>query len=266
MLAFRRQALAPVALRACFSTTAAAAASASEGALHVIHLEQREGNGSRASRRLRKQGLLPGIIYGEGVDGQSDKKLVALKTRTFEQLHRKLWTSIENQVFEVTVEGEAAPVKVLMRDLQLDPGVYMRARRLVSDLPVSVNFLRYKPGHKVSIPIKYLNEEGSPGLKRGGYINHIHHSLDCFIFTDVIPETLQIDVNGLHVGDYIHLDAISFPEGVVPAIPAGSLVSKIAGRRGLIPRAEPVVEVVEEVEEEVTEKKEKEFDIWNDVF
>lgn len=135
----------------------------------------------------------------------------------------------------------------------------------VTDVPLAVNFMRFKPGRKVSIPITYLNEEGSPGLKRGGYINHIHHELECFIYTDAIPTTLQIDVNGLHVGAKIYLDAIKFPEGIVPAIKEGSMVSKIAGRRGLIPRAEPVAAVVEEVVEQENDGDE-EFDDWNDIF
>lgn len=135
----------------------------------------------------------------------------------------------------------------------------------VTDKPLAVNFMRYKPGRKVSIPVSYLNEEGSPGLKRGGFINYIHHELECTIYTDKVPETLQIDVNGLHVGDRIYLEAIKFPEGVVPNMKPGSMVSKIAGRRGLIPRAEPVAEAVEEVVE-VAQDADEEFDDWNDIF
>ncbi|CAI5731250.1 unnamed protein product [Peronospora destructor] len=142
-----------------------------------------------------------------------------------------------------------------MRDVQLDP---------VTDVPIAVNFLRYKPGRTASIPITYLNEEGSPGLKRGGYINHIYHALDCTIFTDNIPATLQIDVNGLHVGDKVYLESIKFPEGVTANIPEGSLVAKIAGRRGLIPRVEAVAEEVVEQKEE--EDDDEEFDDWNDIF
>ncbi|KAF1776916.1 Cleavage and polyadenylation specificity factor subunit 2 [Phytophthora cactorum] len=79
-----------------------------------------------------------------------------------------------------------------------------------------------------------------------------------------IPTTLQIDVNGLHVGDKVYLESIKFPEGVVPNIPEGSLVAKIAGRRGLIPRVEAVVEEVVEQKEE--EDDDEEFDDWNDIF
>ncbi|GMF36591.1 unnamed protein product [Phytophthora fragariaefolia] len=252
MLALQRHAMRSGAKQA--ARYSAAAAATQEASADVLQLAVREGEGSRASRRLRKQGLLPGVLYGEGEDGQDERVLVSFPTRTFECVHRKLWTSIENQVFHVQV-GEQPPVKAYMRDVQLDP---------VTDVPVAVNFLRFKPGRKVSIPITYLNEEGSPGLKRGGFINHIHHSLECSIFTDDIPATLQVDVNGLHVGDKVYLDAIKFPAGVVPNIPEGSLVAKIAGRRGLIPRVEAVVEEVVEQKEE--EEDDEEFDDWNDIF
>jgi large subunit ribosomal protein L25 len=258
-----------------FSTSAATESSCSLE-VDVIDLKTRDNNqGSRASRRLRKKGYLPGILYGEDSSGDSTKVLVALKTRSFEKLHRKLWTSIENQVFHIHVEG-GSPIKAYMRDVQFDPGDFsfflfliltdLHFFFLVTDTPLSVNFMRYKPGCKISIPITYLNEEGSPGLKRGGYINHIHHELECICETDQLPTSLQIDVNGLHVGDKIRLESIKFPVGVRPVIPAGSLVSKIAGRRGLIPRAEVVVAVEEEVIEQAQEDFNEELDEWNDVF
>ncbi|EGZ29475.1 hypothetical protein PHYSODRAFT_468557 [Phytophthora sojae] len=254
MLALQRHAARSGAKQVARFSAAAAATAAQDAFADVLQLALRETEGSRASRRLRKQGFLPGVLYGEGEDGKDERVLVSFPTRTFERMHRKLWTSIENQVFQVQVDDQP-PVKAYMRDVQLDP---------VTDVPVAVNFLRFKPGRKVSIPITYLNEEGSPGLKRGGFINHIHHSLECSIFTDDIPTTLQIDVNGLHVGDKVYLDAIKFPEGVVPNIPEGSLVAKIAGRRGLIPRVEAVVEEV--VEQKVEEDDDEEFDDWNDIF
>uniref|UniRef100_A0AAV1UHP5 50S ribosomal protein L25 n=1 Tax=Peronospora matthiolae TaxID=2874970 RepID=A0AAV1UHP5_9STRA len=189
MLALQRQAALQLSR---FSTTAAATAAAStvESPSNVLQLLVRDADGSRASRRLRKQGFLPGVLYGEGEDGKDERVLVSFPTRAFQRMHRKLWTSIENQVFQVQVE-EQPPVKAYMRDVQLDP---------VTDVPLAVNFLRYKPGRVVSIPITYLNEEGSPGLKRGGFINHIYHALECTVSTDDVPTTLQIDVNGLHVG------------------------------------------------------------------
>lgn len=119
MLALQRRA---VARAAQFSTAAAASATQEAAANLPLRVELRETEGSRAARRLRKQGFLPGVLYGEGSDGVTDKVLVSLETRAFEKLHRKLWTSVENQVFDLTVGDSATPVKAYMRDLQLDPG------------------------------------------------------------------------------------------------------------------------------------------------
>lgn len=119
MLAMQRRAVARVAR---FSTAAVTQEAASSSANLPLRVELRETEGSRAARRLRKQGFLPGILYGEGADGVTDKVLVSLETRTFEKLHRKLWTSVENQVFDLQVGDSVEPVKAYMRDLQLDPG------------------------------------------------------------------------------------------------------------------------------------------------
>lgn len=120
MLSLQRHAVRASARSALFSSAAAAAAATTE-ASNVLQVDLRQAEGSRAARRLRREGLLPGVLYGEGEDGDASKVLVALNTRTFEKLHRKLWTSVDNQVFEVQV-GDAAPVKACMRDVQFDPG------------------------------------------------------------------------------------------------------------------------------------------------
>jgi large subunit ribosomal protein L25 len=122
MLALQRHAARSTARAALFSTAAAAA---HESANIPLRVELREAEGSRAARRLRKQGFLPGILYGEGADGATDKVLVSLETRTFEKLHRKLWTSVENQVFDVQVGDNTKSVKAYMRDVQLDPGAFL---------------------------------------------------------------------------------------------------------------------------------------------
>ena len=120
MLALARQTARVCARRAPFSTAAASQAANSEAA-EILQLEVRVEEGSRASRRLRKNGLLPGILYGEGLSGETEKTLVAMNTRTFQRLHRKLWSSIQNQVFDVQV-GSTSPVKAYMRDVQFHPG------------------------------------------------------------------------------------------------------------------------------------------------
>jgi ribosomal protein L25 (general stress protein Ctc) len=107
--------------RSALFSTAAVAEVESAVPAQVLQLDLRSVEGSRAARRLRKQGSLPGIVYGEDPEGNTEKVLVSLKTRAFEKIHRKLWTSIENQVFDVQI-GDGEPVKALMRDVQFDVG------------------------------------------------------------------------------------------------------------------------------------------------
>ncbi|CAK4647399.1 hypothetical protein LEN26_015616 [Aphanomyces euteiches] len=226
-----------------FSTVGVASEAASAT---FIQLVPRLKDGSRESRRLRKEGLLPGILYGEGSNGDSSKVLVSMKQVDFEREYRKLRTSMGNQVYEVSVGDNGPVTKVLLRDVTLDP---------VTDVPLTVNFLRYKPGRKVYIPLDYLNMEGSPGLKRGGYINNVRHEIPCTISSEEIPAKLYVDVNGMHVGERIYLENITFPEHVKPLIKEKSVVATIAGKRGLIQK--PEEEVVEVVEEEVVEEEEE---------
>ncbi|ETV85484.1 ribosomal protein L25, Ctc-form [Aphanomyces astaci] len=205
-------------------------------------LTPRLKDGSREARRLRKQGLLPGILYGEGVNGDASRVLVSMNQVDFEREYRKLRTSMGNQVYEVTTGDGGPATKVLLRDATLHP---------VTDIPQSVNFLRYKPGRKVHIPLDFLNQEGSPGLKRGGYINNVYHEIPCTIASEVIPSKLYVDVNGMHVGERIYLENITFPEHVTPLVKPESVVATIAGKRGLIQK--PEAEVVEVVEEAAVE-------------
>ncbi|ETV95001.1 ribosomal protein L25, Ctc-form [Aphanomyces invadans] len=221
------------------ATAARALSTAAAAPTTHFTLTPRLKDGSRESRRLRKQGLLPGILYGEGINGDSTRVLVSMNQVDFEREYRKLRTSMGNQVYEVST-GEGGPVtKVLLRDATLHP---------VTDVPQSVNFLRYKPGRKVHIPLDFLNQESSPGLKRGGYINNVYHEIPCTIASEAIPTKLFVDVNGMHVGQRIYLEDITFPEHVTPLVKAKAVVATIAGKRGLIPKPEePIVEVVEEV-------------------
>ncbi|KDO30892.1 hypothetical protein SPRG_04795 [Saprolegnia parasitica CBS 223.65] len=216
--------------------------------LTFLQLQPRLKDGSRESRRLRRGGQLPGILYGEGSTGEKTKVLVTMDQTDFEREYRKLRSSMANQVYEVSV-GESAPTKVLLRDITLHP---------VTDVPLTVNFLRFKPGRTVHIPLDFLNQEGSPGLKRGGYINNVRHDIPCKVNSDVIPSTLDVDVNGMHVGERIYLENITFPEHIEPLVAPRAVIATIAGKRGLIPKTDE--EVVEEVvEEEVEDDEEEEY-------
>lgn len=103
----------------------------------------------------------------------------------------------------------------------------------MSDEPVSMNFVRFREGRKLKIPLQFFNAEGSPGMKRGGYINYIHRDIPCVITGDSVPRSIAVDLSGKHVGDRIRLEELSLPDHIEPRIRADSIVATIAGKRGI---------------------------------
>jgi len=114
-----------------------------------------------------------------------------------------------SHVYEVDYGADKA--QVLARDLQLDP---------VTDEPIHVDFMRFSPRTKLvfDIPVHFDNEETSPGLKKGGVLNVVRHTVELRCSPLNIPEFLTADLAGLEIGDSIHISSIALPEGVEPTI------------------------------------------------
>ena len=114
-----------------------------------------------------------------------------------------------NSVIEVTLDGSTE--RTLPKDVHFDP---------VTDRPMHVDFLRLDKNSKidVNVPVVFVNEEASPGLKRGGVLNVVRHELELLCASDKIPGEIEIDVTGLEVGDSIHISALTLPEGSESAI------------------------------------------------
>ena len=112
-------------------------------------------------------------------------------------------------LFDVQVNGKAE--RVLPRDLQLHP---------VTDRPLHVDFLRVSATTEieVDVPVEFINEEESPGLKRGGVLNIVRHAVEVSCRADSIPQEFVIDLTGLDIGDSVHISNITLPEGVTPTI------------------------------------------------
>ncbi len=164
---------------------------------------KRERAGKGAARAVREQGLVPGVIYG-------DKKPPVLFSIDPRQLLTQMarpgfWT----HQFEIDIDGDMT--LTMCQDLQVHP---------VSDRPIHVDFLRIRADSVVTVdvPVKFINEELSPGLKRGGVLNVVRHDIETHCKASDIPEHLVADLAGLEVGDSIHISAIALPEGVHPTI------------------------------------------------
>ncbi|KLI63919.1 50S ribosomal protein L25/general stress protein Ctc [Aurantiacibacter marinus] len=165
--------------------------------------ELRERAGKGASRELRRNGRVPAVIYG----GKEEPTTIHLEEKA---LVKALMTGhFMNSIVMVDTGGKA--IRTIPKDVALDP---------VKDRPIHVDFLRLAKGAKivVNVPVVFVNEEDSPGLKKGGVLNVVRHELELNCDADKIPGEIEIDVTGKEVGDSIHISSVTLPDGAESAI------------------------------------------------
>ena len=165
--------------------------------------EMRERAGKGASRALRREGRVPAVVYG----GKEEPTPIHVEEK---ELVRQLMTGhFMNSIVTISVDGKE--YRTLPKDVALHP---------VTDRPIHADFLRLAKGAKidVNVPVVFINEEASPGLKKGGVLNIVRHELELVCEADKIPGEIEIDVTGLEVGDSIHISALTLPEGSESAI------------------------------------------------
>ncbi|MCY4031200.1 MAG: 50S ribosomal protein L25/general stress protein Ctc [Hyphomicrobiales bacterium] len=169
----------------------------------AIETEPRSGYGKGAARALRRAGRLPGVIYGSTGESSS----FSLDYRTVER--RYLTGSFLSTPLDLSIDGEV--VRALPKQVQLHP---------VRDDLLHVDFLRLDKGAviAVEVPVHFLNEEESPGLKRGGVLNVVRHTVELNCPADAIPEFIEVNLAGTEIGDSIHISAVQLPEKVTPVI------------------------------------------------
>lgn len=171
----------------------------------VFYCEVRERTGTGGARAARREGWVPGVLYGGGDDP------VAIRLRYIEVAKAHKAGRMRAHLARIDVPGQKELQPVIAREVQIDP---------VRDFPIHVDLLRVneKTRLDVEIPVRFLNEEDSPGLKRGGVLNIVRHTVEVYAPATAIPEYLEADVAGLDIGDSIHISAIKLPEGVTPTI------------------------------------------------
>ncbi len=170
----------------------------------MLSAEARERAGKGASRHLRREGRVPAVIYGDRKEPVSvhiaERDLMkALNTGHF-----------MNSV--VMIEGTGATaIRTLPKDVQMHP---------VSDRPLHVDFLRigeHSTVH-VNVPLVFVDEELSPGIKRGGVLSIVAHDVELVVDAAEIPDQIAVSLDGLEVGESIHISAIALPDGARWAI------------------------------------------------
>ena len=190
----------------------------------VLKAELRERVGKGASRYVRRQDKIPGVIYGD------KKPPIAISLPQRETTHRLHAGGFLTHLVDIEVNGEK--IRAIPRDYQLDP---------VKDFLIHIDFLRVGENARltIAVPVHFKGHAESPGLKRGGLLKIVRHAIDMVVPADAIPEFVEVDLTGLEIGDAVHISAIKLPEGAVPTIKGRDFtVATIAGAASAIPEVE----------------------------
>ncbi len=159
--------------------------------------------GKGAARAVRRAGQVPGVIYG-------DKQTPVAISLDSADLTKRIYAGhFLTTLFDVEVEGTKH--QVIPRAFQVDP---------LNDKPTHVDFQRVAQGAtiRVAIPMKFINHEDAPGIKRGGALNIVRHTVECLCPADKIPDFITADLTGLEIGHSLHISAVKLPEGIKPVI------------------------------------------------
>jgi large subunit ribosomal protein L25 len=171
--------------------------------IRTLSATLRGATGSGPARGARREGLIPGIIYGGGDPAEP----IAL---SFRELNKLIYAGhFLTTIFEIDIDG--AKQRVIPRDYQLDP---------VKDQPLHVDFLRLKPGSslKVDVPVHFINQDICPGIKKGGTLNIVRHAIEMRVPADAIPDAIVIDLGHLEIAESIHIQDIALPAGCRPTL------------------------------------------------
>lgn len=167
----------------------------------TLAAEMRERVGKGTSHALRRQNRVPAVIYGN----KQPPAAISIDLNIANRYVHK--TSFLTHLFDVELGGKK--IRVLPRDVQFDP---------VSDQPLHIDFLRVaaETRVRVAVPVSFINAEKSPGIKRGGTLNVVHHEIEVLCAPDRIPEKFEVSLEGFQIGDAVHMSSIKLPEGVKP--------------------------------------------------
>ena len=182
--------------------------------------EVRTGTGKGAARQARREGKVPGIVYGDGQEPTPIKMnynylLTKLRQGRFLQT-----------LFNLKVEGQP-DVHVICRGVQRD---------VVKDLPTHVDFMRIHDESRINlfIHVEFVNQDASPGLKRGGTLTVVRPEVELEVTAGDIPDHITVDLTGKKIGDVIHINDVQLPAGVKPTIARNFVIANIAAPSGLV--------------------------------
>lgn len=176
----------------------------------------REQSGKGSARALRREGKIPAVLYRKG----EETAHLGIPLKDITLAYQK--GGFFNHLVEIKLDGKT--IRALPKEIQVHP---------VTDMIEHADFLQVSKDSaiRVKVPVRFLNQERSAGIKRGGVLNVVRHDLELICHPDKIPGVIQIDILNANIGDSIHINDIHLPEGAAPAIRHRNFtIATIAGR------------------------------------
>lgn len=189
------------------------------GEIPDLHAHVRTGTGKGAARQARRDGMVPGIVYGGGADP------VAINIPFNALLKRLKQGRFLSTLFNLKVEGHD-DVRVICRNVQRD---------VVKDLPTHLDLMRLRRTSRINlfIHVDFINHEKSPGLKKGGVLTVVRQEVELNVLAGDIPDHVTVDLAGLNIGDVIKISNVTLPEGSKPTIDRDFVIANISAPSGL---------------------------------
>ena len=180
---------------------------------------ERTGTGKGAARQARRNGMVPGVVYGGGVDPlsiQIPQNVLLKKLKSGRFL---------STLFNLKLDGHE-DVRVICRDVQ---------RQVVKDLPTHLALMRLRRTSRVNlfIPVEFINEDNCTGIKRGGVLTVVRPEVELHVTAGEIPEKITVDLAGLAIGEVITISSVELPPGARPTIDRDFVIANISAPRGL---------------------------------
>jgi large subunit ribosomal protein L25 len=195
----------------------------------VLNVEKRDRTGTGGARSTRKSGLIPGVLYG----GPRGAIPISIPSADVKQAMRS--GKFLSHMIELSHQGERQPV--IPRAVQYHP---------VTDEPLHIDLYRVEENSEIGIDVvvRFKNHDASPGLKRGGVLNIVRHTVKLKVKASAIPEEIVVDLAGLDIGDSVHISMVTLPPGTRPVIRDRDFtIATVAGRKADI---EPTAAVAAE--------------------
>ena len=181
---------------------------------------ERTGTGKGAARQARRDGMVPGIVFG----GEKDPLPIQIP---FNELFKRLKAGrFKSTLWNLKVEGHE-DVRVICRDVQRD---------VVKDLPTHLDLMRLRRTSKIAlyIPVEFINEDAAPGIKKGGVLTVVRPEVELVCTAGDIPEKITVDLTGLEINDVVTISSVDLPNGTKPTIDRDFVIANISAPTGLV--------------------------------